>query len=137
MVNNGYISGTTYYYLPEPTYPEYLISKATENGKSDIYGVIIQNISNGETKYQDRILDGVETEELNLVPSTVEQVMEGMFDKVTIPGDAELLPENIKTGVEVFGVVGSLEAVTPWVGTEAEYNAITTKDPNTLYCIPE
>lgn len=48
--------------------------------------------------------------ELTVNPTSTEQVMEGLYNKVTVAGDAELLPENIKSGVEIFGVTGTLTA---------------------------
>lgn len=48
--------------------------------------------------------------ELNVTPSTEDQVLEGLYNKVTVTGDIDLLPENIKSGVEIFGVTGTLTA---------------------------
>lgn len=52
-------------------------------------------------------VEGVESEELNIMPSTENQVKEGMFNKVTVAGDENLIAENIKKDVEIFGVVGT------------------------------
>lgn len=51
----------------------------------------------------------VEGEELNIIPSTEEQVKEGLYEKVTVSGDSNLVPENIKGGVEIFKVKGTAE----------------------------
>ncbi len=51
----------------------------------------------------------VESKELSIVPSTEEQVKEGIFNKVTVAGDSNLIPANIKKGVTIFGVVGEYE----------------------------
>ena len=51
----------------------------------------------------------VESEELSIIPSAEEQVKEGIFNKVTVAGDSDLLPENIKEGTEIFGVQGTAE----------------------------
>ena len=51
----------------------------------------------------------VESEELSIIPSAEEQTKEGLFNKVTVAGDSDLLPENIKEGTEIFGVQGTAE----------------------------
>lgn len=50
-----------------------------------------------------------ETEELTIMPSSEEQTKEGLFSKVTVAGDSNLLAENIKKGVNLFGVEGTGE----------------------------
>lgn len=45
-------------------------------------------------------------EELSLTPSLEDQVIEGAFNKVVLKGDADLIPENIKEGVNIFNVEG-------------------------------
>lgn len=45
-------------------------------------------------------------EELSLTPSSEDQVLEGAFNKVVLKGDADLIPENIKEGVNIFNVEG-------------------------------
>ena len=49
---------------------------------------------------------GIETEELHIIPSIETQVKEGMYNKVTVTGDEDLKAENIKQGVNIFGVEG-------------------------------
>lgn len=53
----------------------------------------------------------VQTEELEVTPSTEDQVKEGLINKITIKGDADLIPENIKVGTNIFGVEGGFDAV--------------------------
>lgn len=61
--------------------------------------------------------------------------------------DPDLVPENIREGVSIFGVQGAMQAGTGGVTsetvavivtlTETEYNALSAKDPSTLYLIKE
>ena len=61
--------------------------------------------------------------------------------------DPNLVPENIREGVSIFGVQGAMQAGTGGVTsetvavivtlTETEYNALSAKDPATLYLIKE
>jgi hypothetical protein len=53
----------------------------------------------------------IESEEISINPSTEEQIKEGLINKVVVPGDAELKSENIKKGVNIFGVEGGFDAV--------------------------
>ena len=46
-------------------------------------------------------------EEIIITPAAVEQIKTGLFNKVTVVGDSNLVPENIKEGTEIFGVEGS------------------------------
>lgn len=74
----------------------------------DKNGVILKTAS----KYcEEDIQIGIETEEININPSTEEQVKEGLFNKVTVPGDEDLVAENIKKGKNIFGVEGGFDAV--------------------------
>lgn len=53
----------------------------------------------------------VETQEISITPSATEQVEEGLFNKVTVQGDEDLVAENIKKGKNIFGVEGGFDAV--------------------------
>ena len=53
----------------------------------------------------------VDTQEIEITPSATEQVEEGLFNKVTVQGDSNLVPENIKKGTNIFGVEGGFDAV--------------------------
>lgn len=68
-----------------------------------------QNFKSEKYGYDNVTVKGIETKEINLNPSTEEQVKEGLFDKVIVAGDSELVAENIKSGVEIFGVTGTAE----------------------------
>ena len=53
----------------------------------------------------------IDTREIIVTPSNEEQVKEGLFNKITVTGDADLKPENIKVGTNIFGVEGGFNAV--------------------------
>ena len=71
-----------------------------------------QSFKSEKYGYDNVTVKGIETEELNVIPSNEDQIKEGVFNKVTIAGDSNLIPENIKTGVEIFGVSGIVEEKT-------------------------
>ena len=80
--------------------------KNTVNSQTEL----IQEISN--------ILDSKSTptqklQDKTITPTATNQVITadtgyGGLNKVTVNGDAELVPENIKEGVNIFGVTGSM-----------------------------
>lgn len=103
---------------------------ATSKVTTDVLGKVIADnvgltpdiLANGVT------LLGVEgvhaalpTEELSVTPTTEEQTYEGVFSKVIVAGDEDLKPENIKKGVQVFGVSGTHTGSEEIVYTELEY----------------
>lgn len=65
-----------------------------------------QNFKSNKYGYDNVKVKAVESEELTITPNTEEQVKEGMFNKVTVTGDEDLKAENIKQGVNIFGVEG-------------------------------
>lgn len=54
----------------------------------------------------------IEADELHVVPSAETQTKEGLFNVVTVTGDVNLVPENIKKGTSIFGVEGEVNADT-------------------------
>ena len=56
----------------------------------------------------------IQTEELNIIPSNVEQNFKSEKDgysSVIVKGDENLVPENIRAGVKIFNVNGALDPV--------------------------
>lgn len=77
-----------------------------------------QNFKNKNYGYGDITVKAIEGEEVAIIPNTNEQTKEGIFNKVTVAGDSNLIPENIKEGTEIFGVQGNYK------GEVSEYNTI-------------
>lgn len=77
-----------------------------------------QNFKNKNYGYGDITVKAIEGEEVVIIPNTNEQTKEGIFNKVTIAGDSNLIPENVKEGAEIFGVQGNYK------GEVSEYNTI-------------
>lgn len=61
----------------------------------------------------------VKGEEITITPSNVEQTEEGLFSKITVTGDENLISENIKKGVSIFNVEGQFEGQ-----SEETYNVL-------------
>ena len=61
-----------------------------------------QHFKSEKYGYNNVTVKAVEGEELNIIPSTETQVKEGLYNKVTVQGDSNLIPENIKEGTEIF-----------------------------------
>ena len=80
--------------FPELEDLEVIPTVEEQNFKSDKYG------------YNNVTVKAIETEEITIQPGTEEQVKEGIFNKVTVLGDEDLKPENIKKGTNIFGVEG-------------------------------
>lgn len=68
-----------------------------QNFKSDIYG------------YDNVKVKAIESEEITITPTNKNQVKDGLYNKIIIIGDSDLAAENIKQGVEIFGVTGTAE----------------------------
>ena len=52
----------------------------------------------------------IEGEEISIIPSSEEQTKQGLYKKVTVIGDSNLVPENIAENKEIFGVKGTMIA---------------------------
>lgn len=63
---------------------------------------------------------GIETEEVTIIPSKEEQVKNGLFSKVTVQGDENLIPENIAQNKTIFGVKGTAKSLDLKI-TDASY----------------
>lgn len=70
-----------------------------------------QNFKSNKYGYDNVKVKAVESEELNIIPGTENQVKEGLYNKVTVTGDNDLVPENIKEGINLFGVEGIAKTV--------------------------
>lgn len=77
-----------------------------------------QNFKNKNYGYGDITVKAIEGEEVAIIPNANEQIKEGIFSKVTVAGDSNLIPKNIKEGTEIFGVQGNYK------GEVSEYNTI-------------
>lgn len=71
-------------------------------------GVLLKT---GKKYCEEDISVSAETKELRIIPNTEDQINEGLFDKVTVAGDSNLVPENIKKGRNIFGIEGEFDAV--------------------------
>lgn len=59
-------------------------------------------------------------QEIEIVPSTENQVKEGLFNKVTVIGDENLKAENISEGTTIFGIEGTAKTTRLKI-TDASY----------------
>lgn len=70
-----------------------------------------QIISAGQFLEGDQTIAAVSTEEKNITPSASQQTISpsiGKFiSKIIVAGDANLIAENIKEGVTIFGITGT------------------------------
>ena len=66
-----------------------------------------QNFKSTKYGYDNVTVKAVESEKIEIVPSTEEQVKTGLFSEVKVAGDENLVAENIKKDVDIFGVVGT------------------------------
>ena len=104
----GKLNNATRYISPELENLHITPSGEKQHFKSTKYG------------YDEVEVDAVESDELEIIPTTQDQVFEGLYKKVTVPGDSDLEPENIAEGKEIFGVKGSAK-VADFVITSGYY----------------
>ena len=73
-----------------------------------------EQVFNHENSYgYDEVRVGaVQGKSLEVIPSNEEQTFSDLYTNVKVQGDEDLLATNIKQGVEIFGVTGSLEEMT-------------------------
>lgn len=118
---------------------------------SDFYQDVADEIrsKNGETEpikhtdfaYKIKNIQGAKPEETKTITSpdfssgnvVITPDAGKVLTEVTVVKDNDLVPENIVKDVDIFGVVGTAETVVEL--TQAQYDALTTKDANTYYLI--
>ena len=118
-IPTGYTSGGTIRAVDITKLSEYeaCLTLANSIETTEIYTdttATADDIKKGKIAYSngERLVGTYEIagEEITITPSNVEQIEEGLFNKVTVTGDENLISENIKQGTEIFGVTGTMEA---------------------------
>lgn len=90
----------------------------------DKNGVLLKT----QKKYcNEDIAISVDAKDLSIIPTTEDQTQEGLFSKVTVAGSSELVPENIKKGITLFGVEGGFDAVDTRDATATSNDVIVGK----------
>ena len=83
--------------------------KAIETEEITIIPTTEQQIKEGI--FSKVTVNGVELDEITITPSKEEQVKSGLFNKVTVQGDENLVPENIAQNKTIFGVQGTAKSL--------------------------
>ena len=73
--------------------------------------IVEQKFKSKKYGYDNVTVKAIESEELNIIPSTETQINDGLFNKVTVSGDENLIPSNIKRGVNIFGIDGEVSEI--------------------------
>lgn len=90
----------------------------------DKNGVVLHTAN----KYcEEDIQIGIKTEEIKINPSKEEQVQEGIFNKVTVAGDENLIADNILEGTSIFGVNGKVKVLDTSDATATANDLLTGK----------
>ncbi|MGN1301208.1 MAG: hypothetical protein ACI4U9_01600 [Clostridia bacterium] len=76
---------------------------------------------------EEDIAVSAETKELRIIPSTEDQIYEGLFNKVIVAGDSDLLSENIKNGKSIFNVEGDFTPLDTSDATATEEDILLGK----------
>ena len=75
-----------------------------------------QRFKSKKDGFNEVVVEGVEGDELTIIPTTEEQINEGLFDKVIVKKvtsdiDKNIRPEIIRENEEILGVVGSYKGI--------------------------
>lgn len=86
----------------------------------------------GKTAYvnSEKVTGEANPIETTITPSATEQVKEGLYSKVTVTGDSNLVAENIAKDITIFGVQGTHEG-----GGDNECNAVLKMQSGTSFSI--
>lgn len=57
--------------------------------------------------YNSVFVSGIKGEDIDVTPGTEDRKFDGVYRHVTVQGDENLIPENIKKGTTIFGVTGA------------------------------
>lgn len=122
-VTNGqsYRSGTKQYRLSSPEdKPEYLAYPCTGGSIKEqncIYGIVMERLVGGDIGEGRKLFDtdaypDPSLQSKTVTPSAIKQTVtyDSNYDgllQVTVNGDADLTAENIKSGINIFGVTGT------------------------------
>jgi surface protein len=94
-------------------YPELEDLEITPSG-------VEQKFKSKKYGYDNVTVKAIETEEINIIPSIETQINDGLFNKVTVIGDENLVAKNIVKGATIFGVEGIANATNAKI-TDASY----------------
>ena len=66
-----------------------------------------QKFKSNKYGYNSVFVSGIKGEDIEVTPGTEDRTFNGVYRHVTVQGDENLIPENIKKGATIFGVTGA------------------------------